>query len=174
MPERLRDCGGVRSKNHKSGLSGQGEGVFFQVQWPGKLRRESRGRFSKRVREKAAKSCDNSRPAITKSKTVSATFDGKAVEGGKNVCASETFRLQQVRAIARGPEGVRKARPKKTKSLDYRIVQAYDPPNLELGLFGVARKRGRPTPLSPCPERERKNLRLAHRDVWLPSMSLFR
>jgi hypothetical protein len=39
--------------------------------------------------EKAAKSCDNSRPNITKSKTVSATFDGKPIEGGKNVCASE-------------------------------------------------------------------------------------
>jgi hypothetical protein len=39
--------------------------------------------------EKAAKSCDNSRPNITKSKTVSATFDGKPVSGGKNVCAAE-------------------------------------------------------------------------------------
>jgi hypothetical protein len=39
--------------------------------------------------EKAAKSCDNSRPSITKSKTVSATFDGKPVSGGKNVCAAE-------------------------------------------------------------------------------------
>ena len=39
--------------------------------------------------EKAAKSCDNSRPAITKSKTVSASFDGKALEGGKNFCATE-------------------------------------------------------------------------------------
>jgi hypothetical protein len=39
--------------------------------------------------EKAAKSCDNSRPAITKSKTVSASFDGKPVEGGKNVCATD-------------------------------------------------------------------------------------
>jgi hypothetical protein len=39
--------------------------------------------------EKAAKSCDNSRPAITKSKTVSATFDGKALESGKSFCATE-------------------------------------------------------------------------------------
>jgi hypothetical protein len=39
--------------------------------------------------DKAAKSCDNSRPSITKSKTVSATFDGKPVSGGKNVCATE-------------------------------------------------------------------------------------
>jgi len=39
--------------------------------------------------EKAAKSCDNSRPTITKSKTVSATFEGKPVSGGKNVCAVE-------------------------------------------------------------------------------------
>jgi hypothetical protein len=39
--------------------------------------------------EKAAKSCDNSRPNITKSKTVSATFDGNPVSGGKNVCAAE-------------------------------------------------------------------------------------
>jgi hypothetical protein len=44
---------------------------------------------AKECAEKAAKSCDNSRPAITKSKTVSATFDGKPIEGGKNVCASE-------------------------------------------------------------------------------------
>ena len=44
---------------------------------------------AKECAEKAAKSCDNSRPAITKSKTVSATFDGKPVEGGKNFCASE-------------------------------------------------------------------------------------
>jgi hypothetical protein len=44
---------------------------------------------AKECAEKAAKSCDNSRPNITKSKTVSATFDGKAVEGGKNVCATE-------------------------------------------------------------------------------------
>jgi hypothetical protein len=42
----------------------------------------------KECTEKAAKSCDNSRPNITKSKTVSATFDGKPVEGGKNVCAA--------------------------------------------------------------------------------------
>jgi hypothetical protein len=44
---------------------------------------------AKECAEKAAKSCDNSRPNITKSKTVSATFDGKPVEGGKNVCATE-------------------------------------------------------------------------------------
>jgi hypothetical protein len=43
----------------------------------------------KECAEKAAKSCDNSRPAITKSKTVSASFDGKPVSGGKNVCAAE-------------------------------------------------------------------------------------
>ena len=39
--------------------------------------------------EKAAKSCDNSRPNMIKSKAVSATFDGKPLEGGKNLCASD-------------------------------------------------------------------------------------
>jgi len=44
---------------------------------------------AKECAEKAAKSCDNSRPAITKSKQVTATFDGKPVEGGKNFCAAD-------------------------------------------------------------------------------------
>ena len=43
----------------------------------------------KECTEKAIKSCENSRPAITKSKEVSATFDGKPVEGGKNFCAAD-------------------------------------------------------------------------------------
>jgi hypothetical protein len=43
----------------------------------------------KECAEKAAKACDNSRPNVTKSKTVFATFDGKPVEGGKNFCASD-------------------------------------------------------------------------------------
>ena len=41
----------------------------------------------KECAEKAAKSCDNSRPNIIKSKAVSAAFDGKPVGGGKNFCA---------------------------------------------------------------------------------------
>lgn len=44
---------------------------------------------AKECAEKAKKSCDNSRPAMIKSKEVSATFDGKPVEGGKNVCAAD-------------------------------------------------------------------------------------
>jgi hypothetical protein len=44
---------------------------------------------AKECAEKAIKSCDNSRPAITKSKEVSATFDGKPVEGGRNFCATD-------------------------------------------------------------------------------------
>jgi len=39
--------------------------------------------------EKALKACDINRPNITKSKTVTATFDGKPVEGGKNFCAAD-------------------------------------------------------------------------------------
>jgi hypothetical protein len=43
----------------------------------------------KECAEKASKACDNSRPNVTKNKTVAASFDGKLVEGGKNFCASD-------------------------------------------------------------------------------------
>ena len=39
--------------------------------------------------KKALKSCDNARLDITKSKTITAKFDGKDVEGGKNFCAAD-------------------------------------------------------------------------------------
>ncbi len=39
--------------------------------------------------EKALKACEISRPGITKSKSISATFDGKPVDGGKNFCAAD-------------------------------------------------------------------------------------
>jgi len=44
---------------------------------------------AKECAEKAIKSCDNSRPAMIKSKEVSAMFDGKPVEGGRNFCATD-------------------------------------------------------------------------------------
>jgi hypothetical protein len=44
---------------------------------------------AKECAEKAIKSCDNSRPAMIKSKEVSAMFDGKPVEGGGNFCAAD-------------------------------------------------------------------------------------
>lgn len=39
--------------------------------------------------KKALKGCENARLNITKSKTITATFDGKPVEGGKNFCAAD-------------------------------------------------------------------------------------
>jgi len=39
--------------------------------------------------EKALKACDNNRPGINRSKAVSATFDGKPLEAGKNFCAAD-------------------------------------------------------------------------------------
>ena len=39
--------------------------------------------------EKALKACEINRPGITKSKSISATFDGKPVDGGKNFCAAD-------------------------------------------------------------------------------------
>ena len=39
--------------------------------------------------EKALKACDIARPGVTKSKSVTATFDGKPLDGGKNFCAAD-------------------------------------------------------------------------------------
>lgn len=39
--------------------------------------------------KKARKECDNARVDITKSKAITAIFDGKPVEAGKNFCAAD-------------------------------------------------------------------------------------
>ena len=39
--------------------------------------------------KKALKGCDNARLDITKSKVITAKFDGKPVEGGKNFCEAD-------------------------------------------------------------------------------------
>lgn len=39
--------------------------------------------------KKALKACDNARTDVTKSKIITASFDGKPVDGGKNFCTTD-------------------------------------------------------------------------------------
>lgn len=51
--------------------------------------KDSTATSEKDCAKKALKECDNARLDITKNKTITAKFEGKPVEGGKNFCAAD-------------------------------------------------------------------------------------